>query len=265
MKRLLTGLILTPFFIYIVLFSPHWAFLAALAVVGLFAFYEYGGIVAAHFPAAPRLDRSPMGYAAGLLLLLLPGLEASFLALVLVAAFLLALRSHDLAVVLPWAAALVFGVIYIFGAWRCAVALRAIEPRGEWWLMLALALSWVGDTFAYYTGRAIGRHKLIPRISPAKTWEGTIGSVVGSAIFGVVLIRLLFPQVGLPQALLVGVCGNAAGQLGDLCESAIKRGAGVKDSGNLLPGHGGWLDRVDSSLFSVPVVYWLLTQPWIRP
>jgi phosphatidate cytidylyltransferase len=172
------------------------------------------------------------------------------------------LRSKELWPILPVASATVFGVLYIFGAWRCGVGLRALDP---WWLMFALAINWVGDSFAYYGGRAFGRHKLSPSISPGKTWEGTLASLAGTAALGVWFLHWRFPKVELPQALLLCLVANVAGQIGDLCESAIKRGAGVKDSGNLLPGHGGWLDRVDSSLFSVPVVYWLLEWPWIRP
>jgi phosphatidate cytidylyltransferase len=99
---------------------------------------------------------------------------------------------------------------------------------------------------------------MAPRVSPAKSWEGAAGSVAGSMLFGGLYAHYLIPQAPLAGALALAAAGNVAGQLGDLCESALKRGAGVKDSGTLLPGHGGWLDRIDSSLFSVPAVYALL-------
>ena len=126
------------------------------------------------------------------------------------------------------------------------------------WLMFALLLSWAGDTAALYIGRAFGRHKLAPRLSPAKSWEGAAGSVAAGVLAGGVYSYYLLPGVPLRWVLALAAAGNVAGQVGDLCESALKRGAGVKDSGTLLPGHGGWLDRIDSSLFSVPVVYALL-------
>ena len=174
------------------------------------------------------------------------------LLLIAVAAMAVSLRSADLKDALPSAAGLALGVLYVFGAWRAAMELRLISAH---WLMLAFLLSWVGDTFAYYTGKALGRHKLAPRVSPAKTWEGSAGSVAGSMLAGFVYAHYLIPQATLMQVLVASAAGNVAGQIGDLCESAFKRGAGVKDSGTTLPGHGGWLDRIDSSLFAVPVVY----------
>lgn len=259
MKRLLTGLIMMPLFFWIVAFSPDSVFLAALALVGVFCLYEFLGILAARFPEYGTWQRNPAGYAAGLLLLVLPSHEGLFLALFALLALLMTLRSRDLGAVIPLAGGLVLGVLYVFGPWRAAVHLRALSP---WWMLFALAVNWVGDTFAYYAGRAIGKHKLAPRVSPAKSWEGTIASSLAAMALGAVYLHYLKPEVGLPQALFLCFAANAAGQMGDLAESALKRGAGVKDSGNLLPGHGGWLDRVDSSLFSVPVVYWLISQAW---
>lgn len=260
MKRLLTAGVLVPFFLYSILLAPRWFFLAALAIVASFCFYEFSGIVAATFPARPAVRPGILGYAAGLLLLVLPSHEAAFFALLALLALGLSLRSPDLADCLPAAAALVLGVAYVFGSWRCAAALRVIDP---WWLVFALAINWVGDSFAYYGGRAFGRHKLAPRVSPAKSWEGTLCSLASAAVLGTLFLYWRFPQVPVAPAVALSLLANAAGQFGDLAESAIKRGAGVKDSGNLLPGHGGWLDRVDSSLFSVPAVYWLLQQPWL--
>lgn len=263
MKRLLTGLVITPFFFYTVVFAPHWFFLLMLATVGVLCYYEFLGIAAAHFPdQAPGLQMNPAGYAAGLVLLLLPASEALYLTLFALLIWMVMLRRTALPAVLPATASAVFGVIYIFGSWRCGASLRAMDP---WWMFFALAINWVGDTFAYYVGKNFGRRRLSPVISPKKSWEGTIASVVSALALGIWFLHWRFPAVGMWQAALLCICGNLSGQIGDLCESAIKRGAGVKDSGNLLPGHGGWLDRVDSSLFSVPVIYWLLQQRWILP
>ena len=118
-------------------------------------------------------------------------------------------------------------------------------------------MNWIGDSGAYYFGRNFGRHKLAPIVSPGKSWEGAAASLVVSVLFGVFVLPR-FVGIGLWQAAAVSVAANIAGQIGDLAESAIKRGAGVKDSGTLLPGHGGMLDRVDSSLFSLPVLYAVL-------
>ncbi len=154
---------------------------------------------------------------------------------------------------------MLLGLVYIFGAWRCAWLLRSISPH---WLMFGLAVNWVGDMAAFYVGSAIGRHRLAPRVSPKKSWEGAIGSVIAGAAFGAAYLHWAIAAVPLWEALGLAAAVNVAGQVGDLAESAIKRGAGVKDSGNSLPGHGGWLDRVDSSLFGLPVLYFLLARPW---
>jgi phosphatidate cytidylyltransferase len=148
------------------------------------------------------------------------------------------------------------GMVYIFGAWRSADALRTLNPH---WLMIALLVSWAGDTAALYIGRAFGRHKLAPRVSPQKTWEGAFGSLLGGVLAAGVYAHYLIPTAPLKLVLPIAAAANIAGQLGDLCESAFKRGANVKDSGTTLPGHGGWLDRIDATLFSIPVVYALLS------
>ena len=176
--------------------------------------------------------------------------------LIAMLALTLALRVDNLRAALPASAAFTLGVIYVFGAWRCGVALHGINPH---WLMFALLLNWAGDTAALYVGKSFGKHKLAPAVSPAKTWEGSAGAVVGALIAGFVYAHFLIPQASLVLVLLAAAVGNVAGQVGDLCESALKRGAGVKDSGTFLPGHGGWLDRIDSALFGIPAVYALLT------
>ena len=148
------------------------------------------------------------------------------------------------------------GAIYIGGAWVCAYNLRAINPH---WLLFAFLLCWAGDTAALYIGKNFGRRKLAPKISPGKTWEGAVASVVGGVLVGAVYAHYLIPSASLAIVLVIGALGNIAGQIGDLVESAYKRWGGVKDSGSSLPGHGGWLDRIDSSLLSIPAVYLLVS------
>jgi len=251
MKRLLTGLILGPFIGYVVLWGPDPLFLAVLVGVALISFHEYAGLAAGCGVARP----GPLGYVAGLLVLLFPQEPFALLVVVTMLALGLGLGEESLARGLPRTGALLAGVLYIFGTLRFAIALRAKSP---YWLFFALGLVWLGDTAAFCAGKALGRHKMAPRISPAKTWEGAVASVVASAAFGWVYLAKLMPEVPLAQALALSLAANLAGQVGDLAESALKRGAGVKDSGNWLPGHGGWLDRVDASLFSIPTVYVLL-------
>jgi phosphatidate cytidylyltransferase len=250
MKRIATALVLIPAVTWVVLRGPEWALAATLAIVGAFAFLEYEQLA-----GQCGAERSGFfGLAAGLALLLAPqpGIVAVVIAL---GGMLLAIRASDLSRALVSGGAFTLGVIYIFGAWRCALDLHAINPH---WLMFAILLSWVGDTAALYVGRAFGRHKLAPRLSPAKTWEGGIASVLAAVAGGAIYAHYLMPSVPLAIVLGFGAAGNIAGQIGDLAESALKRGAGVKDSGSTLPGHGGWLDRIDATLFSVPAVYALL-------
>jgi phosphatidate cytidylyltransferase len=250
LKRLATALVLIPLVSWIILAGPQLLFMGVLAAVGLLAFREYSRIVVEQNFASPGI----LGMAAGLAVLLAPDpwLAAVLLTLVALTA---ALRVAELSAALSTAAAFVLGVIYIFGAWRCALDLRTMNPH---WLMFAMLLSWAGDTAAFYAGRTFGKHALAPRISPAKTWEGSAGSVAGGLLAGAVYAHYLLPAAPLLLVIGVAAAGNVAGQVGDLAESALKRGAGVKDSGTSLPGHGGWLDRIDSSLFAVPVVYALV-------
>lgn len=255
MKRVLTAAALIPAAVYLILFAPRPAFVAAALLMAVMCFAEYRRLAAAHGTAI----WGPFGYAAGFALVLAPQAELPVAVLILLAAFALALASEDLSRVLPRAAALAAGLLYIFGAWRCGIHLRDLNPH---WLLFALALVWVGDSTAYYVGTGLGRHRLAPRLSPAKTWEGAISSLAASLAFGILYLRRFVPEVTPAEAVVVSAAAAVAGQFGDLVESALKRGAGVKDSGTLLPGHGGFLDRLDSSLFTMPVVYCWLARPW---
>jgi phosphatidate cytidylyltransferase len=251
MKRVLTALVLFPIVTYVVLWSPSWAVLVVTAAVALLCFYEFSGIAAAYQTAG---SLGPLGYGAGLLILASPGdgyVVLTVMALALIA-LSLALRAYDLRAAIVRAAFLLLGVVYVFGCWRFAPLLAA---NNRYWLLYALVLNWIGDIGAYYVGRSLGRHKLAPVVSPGKSWEGSAASLAASLIFGFLFLHWAIPEVPPAIALALTAAANVAGQFGDLCESALKRGAGVKDSGTLLPGHGGWLDRVDSTLFTLPVVY----------
>jgi phosphatidate cytidylyltransferase len=133
------------------------------------------------------------------------------------------------------------------------VRLRQLD-RGEYWILLALVVTWFNDTGAYFAGRAFGRHKLYPRVSPSKTVEGAIGGLLAS-VAGAIAVQMLFlPRLPLWGAAVIGAGGAILGPLGDLSESMLKRAWGAKDSGHLLPGHGGLLDRIDALLFNAPFV-----------
>jgi phosphatidate cytidylyltransferase len=248
MKRILTAAALIPIVVYVVLWANFWVFFAVLVTVAFLCYREFDAVAEAYGFGPP----GPLGYGAGLLLLVSrqeTWLLILGLALILMAA---AMRGEDLAKALPRAAVLLAGIVYIFGSWKCAMPLRELNPH---WLMYGLLVNWAGDMGAYYVGRRWGRHKMAPRISPHKSWEGAVASVVASVLIAGAYLLHFVPWVAVPQAVALTVAANAAGQLGDFTESALKRGAGLKDSGVILPGHGGFLDRVDSTLFSLPLIY----------
>jgi phosphatidate cytidylyltransferase len=119
-----------------------------------------------------------------------------------------------------------------------------------------MAVIMMSDTGAYFAGRTMGRHKLAPRVSPAKTVEGSIGGLVASVAAAVASKYIFFPELPIPDAIALGAGMGALGQVGDLCESLLKRGSDVKDAASILPGHGGFLDRLDSMLLNAPAFYY---------
>jgi phosphatidate cytidylyltransferase len=149
------------------------------------------------------------------------------------------------------------GIVYAGIAFSMlAFIKRDFGPSGPPFLILVLATAWLSDTGGYFAGKAFGKRKLYPTISPNKTWAGAIGGVLGSVVGAIVIkLWLMPPWVTWVDVMLVAVPGSILGQLGDLAESMIKRSVGVKDSGQILPGHGGILDRVDAVLFIAPYVY----------
>ncbi|MFC2051509.1 phosphatidate cytidylyltransferase [Chloroflexota bacterium] len=157
------------------------------------------------------------------------------------------------------------GILYIGWLLGYLVALRDLDINRTWqsWVFLAMFTTFASDTTAFFTGRALGKHRLAPQISPSKTWEGTIGGV-----FAAIAVSLLFTlptPFSLPfnwqQAIILGLLVSIFGQLGDLVESLLKRNMGVKDSSRLIPGHGGFLDRMDSVVFAGIVVYYYVV--WV--
>ncbi len=195
-----------------------------------------------------------------------------------------AMRRDNLATGYPAAAASAFAFGYIAIPMALLVAIRQ-QPAGAIWTIYTLLAVWSGDIFAYFVGKSLGRHRMSPEISPKKTWEGAVASILASVLIGTLWIQhapgisSALLRIGLidrrdgmfgleqPQLwpiILLSAVVNTAAQFGDLVESLIKRGAGVKDSGTILPGHGGMLDRIDAMLFAVPVVWaygaWRLMQ-----
>lgn len=217
------------------------------------------------------------GYAFGIIVVLASYVQVVYgvellgavLALGLIGSLIAAVfTAHEDDRALPSWALSVAGVLYIPFLLSHLILLRSVNTPltdglltpwvspGFAWIVFALATTWLGDTFAYFVGRSMGRTPLAPHISPKKTWEGSIGGLVGAALTGIGCVYLFgLPMSPIIGALLGGISG-IIGPLGDLAESQIKRQIGVKDVGSLLPGHGGILDRIDSILFMVPIIYY---------
>ena len=146
----------------------------------------------------------------------------------------------------------VLGLLYLPFLLGHFVWLRYL-PQGEWWVLWLAAVIFAGDTAAFYTGRALGRRKLCPEVSPGKTWAGAVGGLLASLVVGVAVGRWFLPSMNFSGLAWLSLVLALVGLLGDLFESMLKRQARVKDAGQILPGHGGMLDRLDSLLFAAPV------------
>jgi phosphatidate cytidylyltransferase len=301
MKRVLTAVVLVPLVLLAVFKAPLWLFTLLIILVALLTAYEYLNIIRAYGMEPLRWLTCVM------VVLVIAGVFISneanlvgyfnwslwlfrcwIILLVLAVAFgIPVVFRQDLRMALPASASSAFGVLYIAAPLSLLIVMRHDEIQ-SFLVIFVMICVWTGDIAAYYVGKGFGRHKLAPIVSPKKTWEGTIASVLGS-IGAAVLIFHFHQQISslfsgersfpysssaqIPAAsffhvtqqaaqipwvhlVLLALLTNVAAQFGDLFESAIKRGAQVKDSGSLLPGHGGMLDRIDALLFAIPVVWY---------
>jgi phosphatidate cytidylyltransferase len=183
--------------------------------------------------------------------LLVSVLTFSFLAVFIL--FLWSVKESTFDVMLV--AKVIFGIIYIPLLTSHFIMLRLLE-NGVYWIFLVLIIAIVGDTAGLYVGKYFGKNKLSVLVSPGKTIEGTIGLVIGSVLGSLIFCYFIFPDISRVHIIIISFVGSIIGQLGDLCESAIKRNYGLKDASSLLPGHGGLLDRMDSLIFTAPFVYY---------
>ncbi len=265
MKRLLTAVIVLPFLIASIIFPSLWWLFMLLAVpamvLGLLEFYAL----------AARLQLKPdavTGYLAGTVLILISlqpdyaiTLAGSFFVVIAFTAGSMVattLRGAPFDKMLASVGATMLGILYIplMGSHLLSIRI-GFEPSLSRHLLSFFFLVLMGaDAGAYYIGRALGKHKLAPSISPGKTWEGAIGGILAALAMGALSHYWFFRE--LPLKFILPLAGVMAivGIFGDLVESALKRGAGAKDAANLLPGHGGILDRLDSLLFNAPLIYY---------
>jgi phosphatidate cytidylyltransferase len=268
MKRVITAAVLIPLVLLLLLKGSFLLVVIATTLVAELATWEYISIADSH---GSRLPRVLLLITIAVLLaaafrepsLILPAIGLCSIALLVVCSF----RS-PLERVLPDTAFSVFGLLYC-GLTMATVPLVWLQPDGPSLVVFLFCIVWTGDIAALYVGRNFGRTKLAPRISPNKSWQGTAASLVASLLIAAGLVALagkLPPQTlhyGGPLAHWLGlaVLLNVFAQVGDLLESAIKRGAGVKDSGVMLPGHGGILDRIDALLLAAPALWYA---QWIQ-
>ncbi|HUL29480.1 MAG TPA: phosphatidate cytidylyltransferase, partial [Thermodesulfobacteriota bacterium] len=214
------------------------------------------------FPHSGRIERV-VGIGLGLILSLLISFgnlkEVSPLLVIilLILAVLFMAVSRDLVLTVSKMGMALFGILFI-GFLLSYVSVVRNMTNGRPWVLFLITTVWAGDISALLSGSLLGRHKLYPKISPKKTFEGLAGAIVGSIVVALVFSRLFIPNLGRGFCVLLGIGLGIFGQLGDFTESMLKRSAQVKDSGTLIPGHGGMLDRLDSFLFSAPFLYYAL-------
>jgi phosphatidate cytidylyltransferase len=260
-RRLYAALVFIPLFYLLVRYLPPIAFFGLVMAAAWLALVE---LYRLHFQ--PRL--ATMAIILGLVMttLLLSHLQwrDAFplhpLLLFIIAATLLCylLSKHDLSRSLVDVSVLIFGMLYIGYTLGHLLLIRAL-PDGIFLVFFVILVTWAGDTGAYYTGVSMGRTPLAPRISPNKTVEGLLGGCLLAVVIALIARAWFLPSFTIIDALVLGVMLTVAGLVGDLSESMFKRGAGVKDSGGLIPGHGGMLDRLDSLLLTAPTYYYYVT------
>ena len=267
MKRILTAVVALPIILFTVWTSTPYYFVTLTAIAVLLALGEFYSLAA----KARCKPQTVTGFCAALVIIASfifeePRLSIGALISLAIAALVVeVMRKNELKDSLASVSATVFGVVYVALLAGCLAGVRMIPDSraatpvphlSSKALTMFFAMVMLTDTGAYYTGRTIGRHKLAPRISPGKTIEGAIGGFVMAAVAGYLSKLIFFPEIPTAHCLILGAVIGVVGQIGDLSESLLKRGSNVKDSGNLLPGHGGMLDRIDSILFSAPVLYY---------
>lgn len=262
LRRVLTAIVLLAAVIAAILYSNRVVFTAILAVFVLLATREYIGL--ARLLGAPPFESLQIVGAAVLLALFawdISLIPATLFALCLAAALATLTTQSRMNQSLARVSATCFGWLYLPLTLGWLVPLRfdiGYAKLGIRMLFLLLVVIWAGDIFAYFVGRAIGRHKLAPRISPGKTVEGFVGGMLGNLAAAAIYHHFQLTEFARTEILLIALAFGTVGQLADLFESVLKRGAGVKDSSSILPGHGGVLDRIDSLLLATPVLYFYL-------
>ncbi len=255
MKRVISGAIGIPIVLGIVLYGSPLLFFGFVAAIVLLASYEYfamtsnTGVEGFPIEGGVLSFLLLLGFYSGTQFLLL---FAALLSVILFATWFF--RENNVKVALGLIAYTVLGVFYIAGLGGYFLLIHNLEG-GSQMILFLLLLIWAGDTAAYYAGQNLGKHKLMPMVSPNKTVEGAIANVLGTLLAALIIKLWFFQEFSLTHCLIAAFICGIIGQFGDFSESLIKRNCRVKDSGSLIPGHGGFLDRIDSLLFAGPAFY----------
>jgi phosphatidate cytidylyltransferase len=258
-KKIWTALIIIPPIVLLIAFGPSILFTLMVLITILIGLIEFNNLALSQSGQIQRLA----GIALGLILCMLYvfGEGTHFAPLLVLMIFLLCVL--HLATVERLSSAIsdlgttFFGIFYV-GFLLSHIILIRNHADGRAWVLFLIITVWAGDIIALFSGTLFGRHKLYPKISPNKTYEGLLGAIAGSVVIGLLYASLFLPHFSKGACVLVTIAMGLLGQLGDFTESMIKRSAQVKDSGALFPGHGGVLDRIDSFLFSTPFLFYLL-------
>lgn len=256
--RLLTAAVALPLLIFLIRSAPEWGFSSAILVLTGVGLYEYFSLTRAQYTLSPVI-----GELWGMLVALsmVSGdmrLTGAVLTLGFVLVFILSLRDRHPARGIQTTSLFVFGVVYIGFLFPHVMWIHR-GPEGAEWIFFILLAAMLGDTGGYAVGRIWGKRKLLPHISPGKTIEGSVGSIGGNCVAALVAWLYLLPNRSALELVVLALLMGGLAQLGDLCESALKRACSAKDSGRLFPGHGGVLDRIDSLLFPGAFIYYYNT------
>jgi phosphatidate cytidylyltransferase len=262
MKRILTALVMVPILIVIIGFAPPYLFTMLVATAAILSLEEFYGLVSLCGFEIYRV----WGHLLAICLILSfhfsPHNQTLSLTVLTLSVFLLLAwnlkKGTNLQQAVPSSAVTTLGLIYVPVSLGLLIALQSshtIWGEGSRWVFFLLIVVWFGDTGAYYIGRNLGRHLLAPSLSPKKTIEGAWGGLIGNVLGALLTKKILLPQASLLHLLLLSGVIGLVSQVGDLSESVLKRAAGIKDSSNILPGHGGMLDRIDGVLFGCPILF----------
>jgi len=261
MKRWLTGIIAAPFLIYMIWVGPRWLFYLFLFVAAITALAEFYRMAPSRLPKVVQW----FSYFIGLLLFLIFAIKQILFTPIIIGLWaIVPMTFYMLTHPMPdeqWIADMgraVLGPIYICLPLAMLILID-MRPEGNIWILFLLIVIFTNDTGALYIGRLFGRHKLYESVSPNKTWEGAVGGLISSFIAAAIFLYFSRIHGLMLDIFILVLLLSVMAQIGDLVESMLKRIYGIKDSGRILPGHGGMLDRIDALLFSIPVLYIYLT------